>query len=559
MANTPTEEQHSHPSSFKSNSISGGYSMSKIGPSTQSLRHPHPQTQTQATSLALDQYRLQLYNYALNIERLRCPPYGTNGGPSMPPWLYPYASQCAGMGSAASTSDVNVPSGNRLAALSTISLFPQSQRMFQPEEPKPQHSYIGLIAMAILSSGDMKLVLSDIYQYILDHYPYFRSRGPGWRNSIRHNLSLNDCFIKSGRSANGKGHYWAIHPANMEDFRKGDFRRRKAQRKVRKHMGLSVDDTSTDSPSPPPLDLTSPPPSAPSALPSTGATSMAALNYPYHQQYFGQFFGRSTIGTLPQYATTATALQRAQIHIQPHPDQQSTLNGNYAPQQQHLHQHHQHIAFINSTTTTTIANLYSQTRKRQFDVASLLAPDVQIVDFVEDEGSATQTVITKVQVQKQQTIHRELLVEHSSSGSSQNVDPEADTDIDVDGDGELHDEQLADDNSFLFEARRCSFAQGAEVDQDQQPHNLSISVSPASSISQHDSNSLEECPATVTSPSHPPPPTLNSTSSPILALPKNYVELNNVDPHILSRYYGTYVAAAAARHASLEASKVNQA
>ncbi|KAK7074102.1 hypothetical protein SK128_028233, partial [Halocaridina rubra] len=124
-----------------------------------------------------------------------------------------------------------------------------------PEEPKPQHSYIGLIAMAILSSPEKKLILSDIYQYILDHYPYFRSRGTGWRNSIRHNLSLNDCFMKSGRSANGKGHYWAIHPANIDDFRRGDFRRRRAQRKVRKHMGLAVDDDSepeTLSPPPPP-------------------------------------------------------------------------------------------------------------------------------------------------------------------------------------------------------------------------------------------------------------------------------------------------------------------
>lgn len=83
-------------------------------------------------------------------------------------------------------------------------LIPYRNPQFTPEEPKPQHSYIGLIAMAILSSAESKLVLSDIYQHILDHYPYFRSRGPGWRNSIRHNLSLNDCFIKSGRSANGK-------------------------------------------------------------------------------------------------------------------------------------------------------------------------------------------------------------------------------------------------------------------------------------------------------------------------------------------------------------------
>ncbi|KAH9399070.1 hypothetical protein TYRP_018457 [Tyrophagus putrescentiae] len=124
--------------------------------------------------------------------------------------------------------------------------LPHHHHHHHQEDPKPQHSYIGLIAMAILSMPEQKMVLSDIYQHILDHYPYFRNRGPGWRNSIRHNLSLNDCFIKSGRSANGKGHYWAIHPANLEDFRKGDFRRRKAQRKVRKHMGLSVPDDDED-------------------------------------------------------------------------------------------------------------------------------------------------------------------------------------------------------------------------------------------------------------------------------------------------------------------------
>uniref|UniRef100_A0A1I8A3Q9 Fork-head domain-containing protein n=1 Tax=Steinernema glaseri TaxID=37863 RepID=A0A1I8A3Q9_9BILA len=113
--------------------------------------------------------------------------------------------------------------------------------------PKPQHSYIGLIAMAILSTPEQKMVLSEIYQWIVEQYPYFQRRGPGWRNSIRHNLSLNDCFIKAGRCANGKGHYWSIHPANLNDFKKGDFRRRRAQKKVRRHMGLAVDDVDSDS------------------------------------------------------------------------------------------------------------------------------------------------------------------------------------------------------------------------------------------------------------------------------------------------------------------------
>lgn len=77
---------------------------------------------------------------------------------------------------------------------------------------KPPHSYIGLIAMAILNSTKQQKTLSEIYEWIIENYPYFKWRGTGWRNSIRHNLSLNDCFIKSIRASNGKGHYWAIHP-----------------------------------------------------------------------------------------------------------------------------------------------------------------------------------------------------------------------------------------------------------------------------------------------------------------------------------------------------------
>ncbi|VDL64084.1 unnamed protein product [Nippostrongylus brasiliensis] len=131
----------------------------------------------------------------------------------------------------------------------SLALFPML------DQPKPQHSYIGLIAMAILSSPEKKMVLSEVYEWIMIHYPYFRTRGSGWRNSIRHNLSLNDCFVKAGRAANGKGHYWAVHPACLRDFERGDFRRRRAQRKVRRHMGLSVPDgeSSDDSPSPSPV------------------------------------------------------------------------------------------------------------------------------------------------------------------------------------------------------------------------------------------------------------------------------------------------------------------
>uniref|UniRef100_A0A672YKF9 Forkhead box Q2 n=1 Tax=Sphaeramia orbicularis TaxID=375764 RepID=A0A672YKF9_9TELE len=99
---------------------------------------------------------------------------------------------------------------------------------------KPNQSYIALISKAILASEQKKLLLCDIYQWIMDHYPYFRSKDKNWRNSVRHNLSLNDCFIKAGRSDNGKGHFWAIHPSNYQDFSNGDYHCRRARRRVRR-------------------------------------------------------------------------------------------------------------------------------------------------------------------------------------------------------------------------------------------------------------------------------------------------------------------------------------
>ena len=59
--------------------------------------------------------------------------------------------------------------------------------------------------MAILSDVDKKMVLSDIYEYIMDNFPYYNEQNKVWKNSIRHNLSLNECFIKNGRADSGKG------------------------------------------------------------------------------------------------------------------------------------------------------------------------------------------------------------------------------------------------------------------------------------------------------------------------------------------------------------------
>ncbi|XP_066936339.1 forkhead box protein J2-like [Clytia hemisphaerica] len=82
---------------------------------------------------------------------------------------------------------------------------------------KPPYSYANLIAFAINSTAKNKMTLSEIYQWISESFPYYNETSNGWKNSIRHNLSLNKCFIKLPRTKDdpGKGSYWAIDTSNI--------------------------------------------------------------------------------------------------------------------------------------------------------------------------------------------------------------------------------------------------------------------------------------------------------------------------------------------------------
>ena len=80
-----------------------------------------------------------------------------------------------------------------------------------PAGGKLPQSYIALISMAILSSAEKRLALGDIYKILTCWLPdRYNTSTTAWRNSIRHNLSLNECFVKAGRAGNGKGNDHAV-------------------------------------------------------------------------------------------------------------------------------------------------------------------------------------------------------------------------------------------------------------------------------------------------------------------------------------------------------------
>ncbi|KAG7510581.1 forkhead box protein I3 [Solea senegalensis] len=97
---------------------------------------------------------------------------------------------------------------------------------------RPPYSYSALIAMAIQNAHDKKLTLSQIYQYVADNFPFYKKSKAGWQNSIRHNLSLNDCFKKVPRDEDdpGKGNYWTLDPNCEKMFDNGNFRRKRKRR-----------------------------------------------------------------------------------------------------------------------------------------------------------------------------------------------------------------------------------------------------------------------------------------------------------------------------------------
>jgi hypothetical protein len=101
----------------------------------------------------------------------------------------------------------------------------------QKEAVKPAYSYAQLIVQALLAPKDRRQTLSGIYNFIAEKYPFYKLEDKGWKNSIRHNLSLNQYFMKAPREKEGlgfgKGGYWCMHPDYEEKLTSQAYVKRK--------------------------------------------------------------------------------------------------------------------------------------------------------------------------------------------------------------------------------------------------------------------------------------------------------------------------------------------
>ncbi|KAH9365627.1 hypothetical protein HPB48_010862 [Haemaphysalis longicornis] len=151
--------------------------------------------------------------------------------PPTPPASPPACGSSCGSGCGASKAVLHGSSHNAVSRCAAAAVVEEPDYKNQGSS-KPPYSYATLICMAMKANKN-KMTLSAIYKWIRENFLYYRNADPSWQNSIRHNLSLNKCFIKVPRSKDepGKGGFWRLDPVYADSLVDGVFKKRRpAQR-----------------------------------------------------------------------------------------------------------------------------------------------------------------------------------------------------------------------------------------------------------------------------------------------------------------------------------------
>jgi forkhead box protein Q len=94
-----------------------------------------------------------------------------------------------------------------------------------------------------LNSTEKRLTLTEINDYLVKHYAFFRGSYQGWKNSVRHNLSFNKCFVKILRDPArpwGKDNYWTVSSLNDYLLADGSFRRRRRRKPKKRDSDINA-------------------------------------------------------------------------------------------------------------------------------------------------------------------------------------------------------------------------------------------------------------------------------------------------------------------------------
>ncbi|KAI8921293.1 fork head domain-containing protein [Powellomyces hirtus] len=83
---------------------------------------------------------------------------------------------------------------------------------------KPSYTYCEMLQCALGTHPTGHMTLAEIYAWLIEKFPYFTTASTDWKNSVRHNLSLNKTlFTHEARHSDnpGRGGFWKLNLAQM--------------------------------------------------------------------------------------------------------------------------------------------------------------------------------------------------------------------------------------------------------------------------------------------------------------------------------------------------------